>query len=249
MNKDINMKVNVLPVLTYNFLHVNDSTLNAGDITIDSLSSPVESVISDEIEVKRDVTFEEAGEIFRANKEKILKTTGVPGIPNGDMSYRDEKQALRTGMGIDIDELMISAGVKAVVYTVPENVKAKRPIVIRYDLANGQGSLSSQVIHARKDSEVTVIMEYSSEKDATGFHGVSTRLLAEEGARIGIHASRTANYVHDREGTRVQYSALADAVSCARSTSSAKAMNAMFDEDKAMAPIREDFRKRGKKKR
>ena len=186
MNKDINMKVNVLPVLTYNFLHVNDSTLNAEDITIDSLSSPVESVISDEIEVKRDVTFEEAGEIFRANKEKILKTTGVQGTPNGDMSYRDEKQALRTGMGIDIDELMISAGVKAVVYTVPENVKAKRPIVIRYDLANGQGSLSSQVIHARKDSEVTVIMEYSSEKDATGFHGVSTRLLAEEGARITL---------------------------------------------------------------
>ena len=72
---------------------------------------------------------------------------------------------------------------------------------------------------------------------------------AEEGARIGIHASRTANYVHDREGTRVQYSALADAVSCARSASSARAMNAMFDEDKAMAPIREDFRKRGKKKR
>ena len=43
--------------------------------------------------------------------------------------------------------------------------------------------------------------------------------------------------------------ALADAVSCARSASSARAMNAMFDEDKAMAPIREDFRKRGKKKR
>ena len=126
MNKDINMKVNVLPILTYNFLHVNDSTLNAGDITIDSLSSPAETVISDEIEVKRDVTFEEAGEIFRANKDKILKTTGVPGVPNGDMSYRDEKQAIRTGMGVDVDELMASVNAKAVVYTVPENVKVEK---------------------------------------------------------------------------------------------------------------------------
>ena len=72
---------------------------------------------------------------------------------------------------------------------------------------------------------------------------------AAEGARIGFHASRTANYVHDGEGTRVQYSALADAVSCARAATSAKAMNAMFDEDKAMAPIREDFRKRSRRKK
>ena len=36
MNKDLNMKVNVLPVLTYGFLRVNDSTVSESDIKIDS---------------------------------------------------------------------------------------------------------------------------------------------------------------------------------------------------------------------
>lgn len=72
---------------------------------------------------------------------------------------------------------------------------------------------------------------------------------AAEGARIGIHANCTANYVYDSLGTRVQYSALADAVSCVRAATSAKAMNAMFDEDKAMLPIREDFHRRSKPKK
>ncbi len=186
MKKDMNMKVNVLPVLTYNFLHVNDSTLKLSDITIDNLNTPDEEVVPEGVDVKRNVSFEEAGEIFRANKAKILKSTGVPGVPNGDMSFRDEKQALRTGMGIDIDELMISTDTKATIYTVPEDTKADKPVVIKYDMQDGQGSLSAQVIHAKRNSEVTVIMAYESDKDASGFHGVSTRLLAEEGAKITL---------------------------------------------------------------
>ena len=186
MKKDMNMKVNVLPVLTYNFLHVNDSTLNASDVTIDSLNTPDEAFLPKEILVKKDISFDEAGEIFRANKDRILKTTGVPGNPNGDMAYRDEKQALRTGMGIDIDELMVSTNTRANVYTVPEGVKVAQPLVIKYEMKNGQGSLSAQVIHAQKNSEVTVIMAYEADKADAGFHGVSTRLLAEEGAKITL---------------------------------------------------------------
>ena len=34
MSNDLNMKVNVLPVLTYNFLHVNDSTLQISDFRL-----------------------------------------------------------------------------------------------------------------------------------------------------------------------------------------------------------------------
>ena len=40
MNKDLNMKVNVLPVLTYGFLRVNDSTVSESDIKIDSFETP-----------------------------------------------------------------------------------------------------------------------------------------------------------------------------------------------------------------
>ena len=41
MSNVLNMKVNVLPVLTYNFLHVNDSTLQINDFNISDNKSPL----------------------------------------------------------------------------------------------------------------------------------------------------------------------------------------------------------------
>lgn len=70
-----------------------------------------------------------------------------------------------------------------------------------------------------------------------------------EAARFGIPASRAANYVHDGAGTQLQYSTLSDAISSARASGSAKEMNAMFDRDEAMAPLRRDFLRRGRKGR
>ena len=186
MKKDLDMRVNVLPVLTYNFLHVNDSRITGSDITIDSLECPEVGTVPAGVSLDRAVSYDKAGDIFRANKDRILVTTGVPGAPNADMSYRDKDQAIRTGMGIDVDQLMISTGATVDVYTVAEGTKVAEPIVLRYEMKDGQGSLSGQVVHAGRNSEVTVIMTYISDKEASGFHGVSTRLLAEEGAKINV---------------------------------------------------------------
>ena len=70
----------------------------------------------------------------------------------------------------------------------------------------------------------------------------------EEAGRFGIHASRAANYVHDSAGTRLNFDVLSDAISCARASGSAQEMNAMFDRDDAMAPIRKDYARRSGKK-
>ena len=191
MNKDINMRVNVLPVLTYNFLHVNDSNLQISDFNIESLASPKAVELPAGVSVKAGVSFEEAGEIFRTNKDRILCPKEDSVMPNGDTSERDLSQAIRTGMGADVDALMMNMGVTADVYTVEEGVKAEKPVVIRYDMENAQGNLSSQVIHAKKDSEVTVIMVYTSVKEAAGLLGVSTRLFAEDGAKINLIKAQT----------------------------------------------------------
>ncbi len=191
MNKDINMRVNVLPVLTYNFLHVNDSNLQISDFNIESLASPKAVELPAGVSVKAGVSFEEAGEIFRTNKDRILCPKEDSVMPNGDTSERDLSQAIRTGMGADVDALMMNMGVTADIYTVEEGVKAEKPVVIRYDMENAQGNLSSQVIHAKKDSEMTVIMVYTSVKEAAGLLGVSTRLFAEEGAKINLIKAQT----------------------------------------------------------
>lgn len=187
MNKDLNMKVNVLPVLTYGFLKVNDSTVSESDIKIDSFETPDASKMPQGVDVKRGVDFSKAGEIFIKNKDRIMYTTGDFAGPNADTSGRNDGQAIRTGMGIDVDELMVSAGAKCDVYTVEENVKVSEPVVIEYKMKDGEGCISSQVIHAKKDSEISVILVYESEKEFGGFHGISTRLLAEEGAKINIY--------------------------------------------------------------
>ena len=187
MNKDLNMKVNVLPVLTYGFLKVNDSTVSESDIKIDSFETPGAVKMPQGVDVERGVDFTEAGEIFIKNKDRIMYTTGDFAGPNADTSGRNDGQAIRTGMGIDVDELMVSAGAKCDVYTVEENVKVSEPVVIEYKMKDGEGCISSQVIHAKKDSEISVILVYESEKEFGGFHGISTRLLAEEGAKINIY--------------------------------------------------------------
>ncbi|WP_029231461.1 SufB/SufD family protein [Butyrivibrio sp. VCB2006] len=200
MNTDLNMKVNVLPVYTYNFLKVNDSNIELSDISIDTVESPAAAELPQGVSVKRGISFDEAGEVFRANKDRILVTTGVPGDPNGDTSARDSEQAVRTGMGIDADKLFISAGAKSEVYTVEENAKVEKPVVIRFDMKDGKGVLASQVIHAKKNSEVTIIMDYDSgaDKEAAGFLGVSTRILAEEGAKVTVVKTQLlgSRYLH-----------------------------------------------------
>lgn len=186
MGKELDMKVNVLPVLTYNFLHVNDSTLQIKDFNIDNTKKAKTAPLPEGVMLSGNVSFEDAGEIFRLNREKISGNISDMAAPNGDTSSRDEAQAVRTGMGVEVDNLMMSLNVPSDVYTVKEGVKAKTPIVLKYCLNDGDSILSSQVICAEKDSEVTVIMTYEAERDSQGFCGISTRLLAKEGARINL---------------------------------------------------------------
>ena len=186
MSNDLNMKVNVLPVLTYNFLHVNDSTLQISDFNITGGNAPLAKELPAGVTVEKAVPFAEAGEIFKKNNDRILAPIDGHVEPNGDTSARDKDQALRTGMGADVDGLMTSLGATVDIYTVDEGVKADKPIVITYDMKDGDASLSGQIIHAKKNSEVTVVIAYTSDNDASGFAGVSTRLFAEDGAKINL---------------------------------------------------------------
>ena len=191
MNKNLDMRVNVLPALTYNFLHVNDSKIKEEGIDVSIMNTPKAESVPAGVDVKTGVSYKEAGKIFEDNKDRILVDAGIPGNPNGDTSARDAEQSVRTGMGIDVENFMISSGVTSDIYTVEEGVKIAEPIVIRYNLKDGEGSLTSQVIHAKRDSEITVVMDYTSEREASGFHGISTRLLAEEGAKINLVKTQT----------------------------------------------------------
>ncbi len=190
MSKDLSMKVNVLPVTTYNFLHVNDSALQIENFDISEKNSS-RAELPQGVSIKEGVSFEEAGEVFRSFNDRIQITSDVARDPNGDTSKRDESQAIRTGMGRDVDNLFMSTGSKTDIYTVEEGVRLKSPIILKNSFEDGERTLLSQVIHAKKNSEVTVIIACSSSKETSGFVGISTRLLAEEGAKITLVKAQT----------------------------------------------------------
>lgn len=96
--------------------------------------------------------------------------------------------------------------------------------------------------------KVRKMIEKRQEKDHWEFLFVGANIDAiAEASRFGIRASRAANYVHDSEGTGLNFDVLSKAVSRARAARSAAAMNDMFDTGEPMEEIRENYarRKRG----
>lgn len=98
--------------------------------------------------------------------------------------------------------------------------------------------------------KVRRMIEERQEKQHWEFLFVGANIDAiAEASRFGIHASRAANYVHDGDGTALNFDVLSSAVSGARAAGSAREMKAMFDTGAPMERIREDYarRRRGRK--
>ena len=70
---------------------------------------------------------------------------------------------------------------------------------------------------------------------------------AAEAAKIGIGASRAARYECDSAGTALNYSVVGDTVAKLRKCATME-MSAVFEEEDALAPIRENYRKKNRKK-
>ena len=62
--------------------------------------------------------------------------------------------------------------------------------------------------------------------------------------RFGIRASRAATFENDSDGVRLNYEVMSKAVSCARMAETVTDMEAVFEEETLMAPIREDYQRR-----
>ena len=183
---DLKMKVNHLPALTYRFLKSNDSEIDAKDLYIENTRTPDPEKIPEGVIVEESISEDEVRAIFSEVNAKIeAKKTDIPG-PNGDTAPLNDKQAVRTGMGVEIDKLMAEMNADVMLISAEEGCKAKDPVYIDFVLKDGECALGSQIIYAKKNSEITVIMEYDSEPEAKGFLGIQTRLLAEEGAKINL---------------------------------------------------------------
>lgn len=177
---EMTKRVNHLPVLTWNKLKLNDAELLI-NTEFGKVNTFADAALPAGVTAEKNVSFDELVRHFDAlavssPKEKIVA---------GKLPIYNE-QRFATGMGKEIDDLIVEADCKTDIYTVDGT--HTDPIVLRYDYKNGASGLSSTLIHAKAGSESTWVMYYTSEGKQTdnGLVGASTRVFLEEGAKVHL---------------------------------------------------------------
>lgn len=151
--------INELPVLTWNWLKINNAVL-PGEGSGDSSKSPEQA--------EQTVSPLPAGVTFTADaRDKAGTYAGI-----------------RTGVGKNIDSLLSSAAPSLV--TAEAGVKAEKPVVIGFSLDSRSSSVCTQIIRAEENADITVIITYTSPEDASGFHTIRTICSAAKNARIHL---------------------------------------------------------------
>lgn len=152
----IDAKVNNIPSLTWNWLKMNHAAL----------------------------------QLESDYKEKT--NVSVSKIPHGVKFEKDAEKYLMsiapvdTGTGKEISTFLFDNEVIPSALIVDEKNKIEEPVFFNFDCKDKTYSLSSQIVYAKKDSEITVIMNFTSDKKAQGFDVVQTKLYAEKNAKIHL---------------------------------------------------------------
>ena len=119
---EINMKVNVLPAATYNWLKMNEGEIKEKNIVITNTKTPEIRGISDGVSLKK-VSFDEVEKIMTPYFDEAKEKYQDVSKSNGDMYYKNEAQVIKTGLGIESDKMFRKLGVETQVITIEENKK------------------------------------------------------------------------------------------------------------------------------
>ena len=160
MEKEYNMTINRLPAKTWNWLRMNETQL-------------------EKIEVPT------AGGVKVSLPEKITTAEN-----EGSQPWNADFAGIPSGMGEDMDGLLTAAGVKAQHYEVSEETTEAQPLLLDYTYVQNSLQAGAVAVRARKNSEITVIQDFASDREAAGQAAVSTRLHLEEGAKIRLSRFR-----------------------------------------------------------
>ena len=172
----IDERVNHLPVLTWNRLKLNDVSLIA-DVDFEK-ESACHVVLPDGVTVE-ELTFEELEKKFEELSLDNPKEKFVAGkVPMYNA------QRFGTGMGEGVDNIIKNAGIKVKVYTVEKDID--EPILMDFLYKEGAAGFEASFIHLKKGVKASIVMKYSSEGNAAGFVGNSTRVYLEEGSELKL---------------------------------------------------------------
>jgi Fe-S cluster assembly scaffold protein SufB len=164
----MDMTINALPAFTYNWLHMNEAHLAGVN---------ADAEIPARVEIPQGI---------------MEKTEAYADAPASDAE---------TGAGQDLDRLAKGAGVPVHVYTAPRDSRVTDDAVrIRLDYADqgfeydpkagvsgaGVGKINAYNLVLEENSEMTVVMDYTSAADARALAAVQTKIAAKKNAVLHL---------------------------------------------------------------
>ena len=172
--------VNRLPSLTWNRLGVNRAYVD-----LDSLPA-----VSDEA-VFTSANTEQVSTETKATPEATAWADGfTQGIRReayiAAKSAIYQAQAFATGLGGDYTELIGKLVPETTVFTLEENQKPEKPVILSWDFGKGAKAAAQQIIYAKKGSQATFLLNYLSDRDAAGHCAFETKVILEEGAHVRL---------------------------------------------------------------
>jgi len=182
---DINMHVNELPARTYRWLKLNGEDFCENNIEFRNKSIPVTFCAAD-VKITENADAKTSEEIFQKSYDLCAESDKGALRANGDTSVNHDKQIVRTGMGIDVDNLLESADIKVTLIQTNENTSVTSPVILKNNLSDKENTLSRQVIIVPDGATMSVIMQYDSEDDAEIVEGVSTKFYVGKNATLNL---------------------------------------------------------------
>ncbi len=95
----------------------------------------------------------------------ITRTKDVEAEATGYSEIKD----IAGGMGYDMDSFIHESGVDILKIKTKEGQKVTSPVRMEFDYTDAGNAVNAIYIEAAYNSDITVVMDFSSEKDKSGF--------------------------------------------------------------------------------
>lgn len=95
-------------------------------------------------------------------------------------------EKIATGMGEDMSRLASESHVSDLTFETKAGTKIQQPLRLAFHYKAREHQMNVIDLLVQEGSEATVIMDYSSEKEADGLAAIRTRIMAEKDSRLNL---------------------------------------------------------------
>ena len=158
MSQEFEMKLNPLPAKTWNWLHMNGTT-------------------------RSERMLEQTGDL---QAEIPASVTAVPWTEEGYEAEAKKLASLETGMGAEFSEFLRHGTTDGQLFITSNGTKEEQPLRLAFPYVDG-GKVQNQIsVYLREGSELTLIMDFTSAKEADGVAAMQLRVWTEAHAVLHL---------------------------------------------------------------